>query len=263
MARVNSIEISAIFAKRSKLSSVYIDVIEVHGENPKSFEVTVRPVYVERSACWRCAKVIIDKKSIHFGVGPDCADVLGIPYREYTPEDVEIEEMRISLPKSFLTETQILELQQDSPGETEDEALVAQIVENPTTISMSLDWVNKHFVKDLQEISGWTWDAKAHATHFNKTDEVLLQLTEVLNLWHIKMRLDDLSSERMAVIRSKIEAGQLATRAMGAEEVHDLKYATIDVDKYDWGLQGIRPRQYQAQAIAFACSLFGVELQEL
>ena len=265
MASSLSVELPSFFAKRNKIQSHICSIVSAHSETPKSFDVTLRPVFGKRSACWRCGKAISNEHSIHWGVGPDCADTIGLPWKEL-PEDRQdaISEVRVYLPKSFLSEQELILLRSWVNSKTEEKQVHQARVwlTDDKRLMLESPYVNRSFVDDLKLVPGRRWHGDTKTNSFEASPEALSALLGVVSRWQVLVNIDDSLTEMLNAQRAKETVFESTAKNLGVDTIQEIKYAEIDnIEDFDWGLK-TTPWLHQAQAILFTATMFGKSVKK-
>jgi hypothetical protein len=252
------------------LKSTAVRVKMVEAETPKSFQVELQPEFMSRSACWRCGRAISNELSILWGVGPDCAASLGLPWEEppeYRNDYAEENIIKVFLPKSFLSEETQEELRALLPEDQTVKPPVdlkpkAHIAVEDMRLRLRCPWVNERFIAALRDIHGREYHSIDKSNSFDRTEENIVKLVETVNFWGLNPCLDT-ASQRLydaAMRNQKLLVQRL--EGHGADTLENLKDVNVDATRYDWGLKTI-PWQHQAQAILFAATLMGIDVPEV
>lgn len=242
-------------------------VVEVFAETAKSFEVLIESTFSERSSCWLCSRTITNAKSLRWGVGPDCAATLGLPWEsppEDNPEYIETNRKRLYLAKSLITPEQSLTLAAYAQTKRTNEPIQkSHIWIEDSFVILKAPFVNKKFVDELKQIDGRTWDFKEKVTKFPKSESSVAKLCAVLKRWGMTVSMDDESERLLKNYADRERSTSAALSEMGVDETGDLKFSDIPVENYDWGLaDGVLPWAHQAQAIMFAATMMGIKVPE-
>lgn len=264
------IELPAFFAKRSMLKSTLVSILAVEAETPKSFRVELQPEFTRRSACWRCGRSITNEQSLRWGVGPDCAATLGLPW-EQAPEDElafsQENRVKLFLPKSFLTEERIEFLREHLPAQAarpteSDTGPSANITLSDDKLWIACPWVNKRFIDELKQVPGRKYHPDGKLNSFDATEDNLESLVGIATRWGMKVSLDAGAQALQERAREQAAALAEALSGHGATSLTDLKFNHVDIENFDWGLK-TTPWQHQAQAILFAATLMGIAVPEI
>lgn len=260
-----TVELPSFFCKRNAIQSHKCAVVAVYAETPKSFDVLLKPVFEKRSACWRCGKPISNEHSVFWGVGPDCATKMGLPWQELpTDRPDAVTETRVYLPKSFLDPSEMVLLRSwiDSDASGEDRKIhQAKLIKKGSRLYLESPYVNKSFVDALAQLPDRKWDRATKTNTFTATQEALAAVLNVLSSWSVIVNVDDSLEQMMAEHRHREQVAQAATESFGVTSIADLKYAEIGENEYDWGLK-TTPWLHQRQAILYTAATWGVSLKK-
>lgn len=259
------IELPKFLAKKEGLPSLSCRVLEIEKETNKSFLVEVESVFSHSFNCWSCGKIIKDQRSIHWGVGPDCAARLGIPYEE-APEDsddfIESKRKKLYLSKGILTEEQAVNFRtliKTKETEADPTSTVRLWKTDTGLLAMSTPWLNKKFVDELKVVPNRKWDPRKKITTFAFTDETVGQVSDIFVRWKLLVSMDDQCEDALkrATKANKHIIAKLEEH--GVTSTAELKGAEINLEDYDWGLK-TSPWPHQRQAILYAATLLGLEV---
>lgn len=260
-----TLRLPAFLAKTHKLPSIDVEITEVYGETEKAFKVLVTGVFdpsEERITCWRCSKPITNVKSQKWGLGPDCATKLDIPW-EQDPDLSKVfikdRTTAIFLPKSFLTEEQILELKayvKKTEGTVVQEA---RLWLDKNKLHLKAPFVSKELVADLKEIPGWDWNFNEKVTIFPAFPNTVGAVCEAIVQYNLLAVMDSDIRDMFSEFKKSQKVLDNTLEDAGVSSIAGLKEAEINVHEYNWGLNKL-PWGHQARAILFTLAIFGLEL---
>ena len=205
---------------------------------------------------------------------------MGIDWSRLPKDSKEfLEQNRYSLflPKTFLTQTQIAELQslcQASNSEISDgvipdlqkaylEIRTMALKKNGPKISslvLTAPEVNTKFVGDLRKIPGFKLNKSAGQFIFPADEETFMNVYSRLLNWKMLVKLDESCEALAAEAQRKITSSKKSMSSLDVSSIDEIKYADIKPDEWEWGTSSV-PWKHQAQGIMFAATVMGIEVK--
>lgn len=268
------IEVKGWFAKKSGLRSNLLEVTEITNQTDRAVQLVGSAVYAPSSTCWRCGREITRPESLSVGVGPDCADALGIPWREdadslarwgetegvfsgWVPRSVIFrsdEEFRDLLKTSQFKDPTDVKAPIIEASETIQQPAKFR-AEGDSSFTLWTEWLGWDFISGAKNIPGRTWLDGRKLNKYPLTS--LLEAVEFVERWGLKTDLDEPCSLALAFQRAEKDAREEFAKSHGADDLQALK--EMDLEHFEWDrLLKTSPWAHQRQSIIFAAGLLGL-----
>ena len=198
-----SIRLKPFSAVKNNFPSTLLTSVEALAKSERAYLVKGVFEFKRHSVCWKCNKVITNEKSIHFGLGPDCAKLLGVPW-DSSKEDLEqwkLENMSFEgwiekshIDKILLDFDEVEELPCSVIDKTHDikidQMLHINLNDGQTIrVTTNPDRINTHFYGELKGIhKSHKWDVGTKTNIFFLCSEVANGLVKLADRWRLQIK---------------------------------------------------------------------------